>query len=461
MAWIESSPGIWGRPLALTEIGMIAPLASLLPSNPAYPATQVVSALRSAWKALRLLRSPDIATTFKDGQKIYSVTNSEDLEKWLEDTFTLKDITTSLKDAVRDEQLKATLLPTLALLPETATESNFIGSVILFISHWRTEAAGVFKMLDQIFDYAEDLLTGSSTAAALETHVLGSEANLLTPALDDIFMSGKRPSDEAKACVTQDFSNYYANFPPLDYPMQREPTASPSYLKVNQRTYTVSSTSTLVASCKANNVTITAAVHAAYLGAVWQLASPESEKRSYASIMPAQLRTRLPKSSPYREQGCWDSARMLLLTAPPDQDFLTRAQNLKTQYARANTDEWLYDDIGQIPIQMGLPPASDYPLPISMPYFTSIGVLDNEVIVPDHGGFQVNYLTFWADSTMPGIVLRLWTFKKRLNVQIQWNAAYHSDASIQRTLDIIEEILKQELGMTVDVERSSVEEYNG
>lgn len=474
MTWAETAPGLFQRPLGGTEIGMLAVFPGDQPPAREYikihcvvdftsasPTSQVVPALRDAWKALRILQSPDIATSFGNGQKSYKVAEVKELEEWLQRTFTVADDNTSVNTAVRDMQLRPSFLPVLSVLPGKTVDETFKGSLILYISHWRTEAAGAFKMIDQLFNYTEDLLTGDATRQALDNFVPGSEIHLLTPTLDDILMPNKEPSSEAKARVAEDFANFYSKLPSIDFPMQGELASTPSYLKVNQRTYTPAATSCLVSACKAQQISVTSSIHSAFLSAVWELADDDKKKMNYASIMPAQVRTRLPLSSPYREQGCWDSARMLLLTASPGQDMLTRARTLKQQYSRTAGDSWMYDDIRQIPVQMMSPPPGIPQTPASFPWFTSIGVLDGEVIKPDHGGIKVSHLTFWADSMSPGIVLRLWTFRKRLSIQIQWNAAFHSDEIIQKTMDIIDRVLDEQLGAKMDIERSDVEEYNG
>lgn len=474
MAWIETTSGRFERPLGGTELGMLAALAGDKPQprewikihcvaefSTTHSAQELPSAFKEAWKALRLLKSPDIATSFSDRKKIYTVPSPQEIETWADETFILTETGKSVNDAVRDMQTRPSFLPCLSLLPQSVTDGIFRGKIIFYISHWRTEAAGVLKMINQIFDYAEDLLVGDKTRQNLEKHVQGSEIRLLTPTLDDVLMPDREASPEAKARVAKDFADYYSKFPPIDFPMHGELQATPSYMKVNQRTYTPDSTSNLVRGCKSEGVSVTAAVHSAFLAAVWEHAEGDKKKLNYVSMMPAQVRTRLPHSSPYRDQGCWDSARMLLLNASPDQNFSTRAHQLKQQYSRAATDAWMYDDIRQIPIEMMSPPINLPPSPPSLPWFTSIGVLENEVIVPEHGSIKVDYVTFWADATVPGIVLRLWTFRQRLNIQIQWNAAFHSDEIIQKTLDIIDNVLRDELHVKIETERSDVEEYNG
>jgi hypothetical protein len=442
-------------------------------TQPAQTVEQVVSAFASAWKALRLLKSPDIATSFEDGYKSYHVPfPPEELEAWLARTFIVSEAGTPVQSAVRSMQQRIELLPAIQLIPrhEHATEDDGTfgkGTLVLSISHWRTEAAGAFKILNQLFHYAADLLSGTATAEALSRHHSGDEVHLLTPAVEDILMPHGQSTPEAKARVEKRFDKYYSSLPCIDFPTQGSPSDPFSTAKEIRHTYNPSTTSNLRAACKAlGGITITSAVHSAYLGAVWTMAPSEHRSRNYASIMPAQVRTRLPASSPYRDQGCWSAAQMLMLTLPPTQDFLTRARDLRRQYKLADQESWWYEDAletGEQVSQLAVKTPPDGQ-PVSSPWFTGLGLLDGdgETIVSEHGDptiIKVDDVSFFADPLSPGIVLRVWTFRGRLNTHVVWNAAYHADKQLYRLMDAIDKSLAAHLGVEVEVERTEEKEY--
>lgn len=432
-----------------------------------HAADKTITALKEAWKALRLLKSPDIATTVTDGVKQYQVPTSTDLEAWLDRTFVVSPPDTSVQSAIRAMQQHRESLPMCQILPRSThnhDEAVFNGTLILYISHWRTEAAGAFKIVNQLFGYAADVLTGTTTREALSRYNPGSEVQLLTPAVEDMLMPNATTTPESRARVEKHFDKYYSKLPCIDFPMQGDPSDAFSSVKVHRRLYTPSSTSAFVRACKTKGISITAAIHSAYLGAVWALADDEPDKRNrnYASLMPAQVRTRLPKSSPYRDQGCWSAAQMLMLTLPPGQDFLTRARDLRGQYQLADRETWLYQDAREISAQVTqlgtkTPPGQ----PDSVPWFTGLGLLDGETLLSEHGDkdITVEDLDGWADPLGPGIVLRLWTFRGRLNIHVVWNAAYHSDGQIRELMDAIDKTLAGELGIDLDVEETKEEEY--
>ncbi|KAK7906169.1 hypothetical protein LTR67_000895 [Exophiala xenobiotica] len=495
MSYIETSPNLYRRPLSLSEKGMVAAVEAFRPSPrelikiyafadftvtlTSTPSVQtverVVSAFASAWKALRLLKSPDIATSFEDGYKLYHVPCSpEELEAWLARTFIVSEACTSVQSAVRSMQQRIELLPAIQLIPrhEHGTEDDGTfkkGTLVLSISHWRTEAAGAFKILNQLFHYAADLLSGTATTEALSRHHSGDEVHLLTPAVEDILMPPRQSPPEAKARVEKRFDNYYSSLPCIDFPTQGSPSDPFSTAKEIRHTYNPSTTSNLRAACKAlGGITITSAVHSAYLGAVWTMAPPQHRSRNYASIMPAQVRTRLPASSPYRDQGCWSAAQMLMLTLPPNQTFLTRARDLRSQYKLADQESWWYEDaletseqVSQLAVRT--PPDGQ---PVSSPWFTGLGLLDGdgetETIASEHGDptiINVDDVDFFADPLSPGIVLRVWTFRGRLNIHVVWNAAYHAEGQLRRLMDAIDKSLAAHLGLEVEVERTEEKEY--
>ena len=456
------------RPLGGIETGMSSVLAAANPREPLriqawadftapYTQDEVTTAFRGAWQALRLLKSPDIAATIEDGKKCYKVPTAQDLLLWLDETFTIAEQGTSPDEAIRNAHEKFDPLSLCQVLPQSTDDNTFKGSVLLLISHWRTEASGAYMMINQLFDYALDILEGTSTRLALQTHASGSEVDLLTPVLDDILMPNKESTPEAKERIEKHFAEYYEHLPSIDFPITGDISAPATNDMAYQRVYTSSSTTAIVRACKSASVSVTAAIHAAYIGSVWKIVDPAHRSRSYASLMPAQVRTRLPPASPHRHNGCWDAARGLMLHVPSGLDFVERAQMLRSQYALADSPQWLHEDIREVAVQMLKgPPSYLDPQPASMPWFTSFGVLDRDkesgVIVPEHGGMKIDNVSAWADNVGPGIVMTVWTFRGRLNVQVSWNLAFHTEEQVGGLMDLVDEELTGGLGIELKVE---------
>ncbi|KAK5046170.1 hypothetical protein LTR84_008627 [Exophiala bonariae] len=470
MSWTETKPGHYQRPLGGAENGMIVAITvqRQLVREPirihAFAdfildqgnSKDAIAAFRDAWKALRLLKSPDIATTYADGYTHYQVPSDEELESWLRNTFRVAREGISTQTVVKKMQSMQEMLPVLYLVPALA-ETGFKGSVILFISHWRTEAAGAFKLISHIFDYAAELLSGSATRDALTGHVAGNETALLNPTLEDILMPNKSTSPESKLRIQRILADYDSKLPPVDFPMQGDPSTTPTSVKLHLRRYKEGATSGLARACKAKGISVTSAVHSAYLEAVWKLADSDKRGRNYASMMPAQVRTRLPETSPFRDQGGWNASQMLMITAATGQGFLSRALDLKRQYAVADQQTWLYEDTREMSEQLRTHPLA---LEASMPWFTSHGVLDREMIPSKHGKLTVENIMVFADPVLgPGIVLGVWTFAGKMSIEVHWNTAFYHDSIMQKTLDVIEQTLNAELGLEMEVEHSILTEF--
>lgn len=214
-----------------------------------------------------------------------------------------------------------------------------------------------------------------------------------------------------------------------------------------QRVYTPSSSLELLTACKKAGISVASAIHSAYLAAVWNLAPVDRRDYPYACVMPAQMRRRLPVSSLYRDQGCWNSARLLFLTAPAGQDFRTRALELRRQYLLAEDETWQHEDIYEWNEQtmnyfIKTPNQSN-----SIPFITQIGLLDGDTIVSEHDDITIENVCVWADSLGLGVILGQWGFRGRLNVQMSWNRAFHREDHIQTVMEAIDKIFKEELGV--------------
>lgn len=245
-----------------------------------------------------------------------------------------------------------------------------------------------------------------------------------------------------------------------------------------QRIYNPTSTTSVIQACKLHSLSITSAIHASYLLAIYALSSPNHRSRNYASMMPTQTRLRLPRSSPYRDQGCWASAQMLWLTSPPPlipastfqttapETFLSLANHLLKQYRLADSPQWLFEDAREV-VSRTLHPSGETPPDsevTAMPWFTSIGLLDGatQTLVSQHnGGIEIEEVTVWADNPGPGVVFGQWGFRGRLNLQMHWNEGFQSEDDIRRVMDLMETAILEGLGvqLRVEVERGLGEVY--
>lgn len=457
------------------------------------PPTVFISKLRRAWLALRLLHEPDIATTFSsaDQTKIYSVPDESEAEAWLTRTFLIASENEAVEAIVRTEQSRTELLPVVHIIPDanSSEPSSFSGTVLILASHWRTEASGVYKILDTLFalaaaDLQDDEPATDSTAQSLAAHRPGDEVQLLTPPAEDMVQPNPTTSPTAVERIAAAFRTLESRLPCIEIPTKPAPGSGsgPGPVGVVRRIYSVVTTDNLLVGSRAAGVTLTAAIHAAYIGAIYPL-TPANDGRWYASMMPAEIRTRLlaPDSNSnsdadsaaaaarWRTQGCWNAAQMLLLTAPPNVGLVERAQALKACYDTTSRKEWMNEEFREWNRQMAAFHATAGIASSAVPWFTSLGVLERGLLRAEFGEgnagantdesvIRVSDVHGWADPMGVGCVLTMWTWRGRLNVQISWNTAFHEQETMDRILDGMEEAVQRELGVAMEeFERKSFE----
>lgn len=503
----------WSRELGDTEYPMVLAIGgeeakkegkrreNLLIHSLAYFHSRTISIdtlshhFKSAWIALRLFNSPDLATEYKGKEKIYkSPLNAKELEDWQNQTLEIinigqqnpKSVQTTVAQAIKQRQNRINGLPSCTVI--LGQNGKFLqGVVILFISHWRIEAGGALALIDRLMDFTVGMVRDGDESAHTKDLLAYKydqiEINKLTPSVEDALMPNRTASSESKKRVANRIKkmsdklsrNMHIAITGNGKEAERKP------FKINERIYSATCTSSMAERCKGANISVTSAIHAAYLCALYahvNKVSAESRKEnlSYASIMPAQVRTRIQNGTSYlRKQGCWNAALMLFLALDliPKQngelDLMSLAKSLKDQYQTANQTEWLNEDARQTSEQLiefftktiGNAPVD--PSNVAIPYFTSLGILDKEVINKVQGdekiNIQVNRVSAWADSVAPGIVMRVWTFDGRLNIQIASNEAWHLEEQIEEILNDMQVKLSKTFDLPFNAEEVIVESY--
>lgn len=321
----------------------------------------------------------------------------------------------------------------------------------------------------------------SETLEQLRVYGPGEEVVLLTPAPEDMAcpLSAILSIDEnsVRSRIRARFDAHKPRLPSLELPSINAATHFTGPVKVHRLVFSQSSTAAFVAACKAAGpgLSVTSACLAAYLAAIWPL-TPENRERWFASMMPAQMRTRLTAEGTevYKHMGCWNSAQMILLNSPPPSQtsepnarvaFVHRARHLHSQVAIANDPEWLLE-MRELSAQSAdfwasIPAGSG-----AAPWFTSLGDLERGGLLQPTFSIQGDDSTAsagtkqirlgevygWADPVGMGIVLTVWTWKGRMNWQIQWNGSYHDRAMVVEILDGMgEEVVRGLAGLQTDM----------
>jgi hypothetical protein len=254
-------------------------------------------------------------------------------------------------------------------------------------------------------------------------------------------------------------------------PYAGDATTSPGPTARSQITLNRSSTSTLVSTCKARGITVTAAVHAALAEAVFGLSRERPEK--YAAVVSANLRRRL--AAPYNAGRQHAVGVYVTGVTPAVERAQTFGEKARAMTAFYRSAAWHTPQFVQAlrPIMKfhaaalfdGPPPAK----PPSAVTLSSLGVIEGhlggwygscggedsgshqQMAAP--GGIRVKAFRFGVSILTRQMLLYVWTFGGRLTLSVNYNEAYYSDAAVAELLDSVSHALQEGLGVHLEVER--------
>jgi hypothetical protein len=477
MNWTEPTPGTFRKELGLVEqvyrriSRAFAPLGrehwllycgcKLELPGQAQDDVLLGAALRNAWIALRH-EFPGLAV-LPDGltAKTYQLpTVPSSFERWADETFVVA-VAGLEPDAVLGA-CQARDVPCMYFFPSTQ-------QVLLLVSHWRVDGLGACMLMDRFLAL---VATGSHIPPLSAGGGPMSDLERISPTLEDALGSPETDDPEVEAFARHYIAAHHRTAVHAGgLPYAGDATTSPGPTARSQITLNRSSTSTLVSTCKARGVTVTAAVHAALAEAVFALSRERPEK--YAAVVSANLRPRL--APPY-DAGRQHAVGVYVTGVTPAVDraqtFGEKARALTAFYRSA---AWHTPQFVQAlrPIMKfhaaalfdGPPPAK----PPSAVTLSSLGVIEGHLggfqgrcggedsttdqQMAARGGIRVKAFRFGVSILTRQMLLYVWTFGGRLTLSVNYNEAYYSDAAVAELLDSVSHALQEGLGVHLEVER--------
>ncbi|AEO68600.1 uncharacterized protein THITE_2145717 [Thermothielavioides terrestris NRRL 8126] len=503
MEWVETGPGKFRKELGGVEkvyrriSTAFAPLGRehwLLycactlefPEHTQGSSTAVDAVLRGAWIALRhefpaLGVLPDGLTA-----KTYQVPTAQSIEEWADETFVL---------AAADQDPDAVLaacpardVPRMYFFPSTQ-------QVLLLISHWRVDGLGACMLMDRFLalaaaggDTTPPPSLSSATSGACGEGV--PDVQRISPTLEDALGAPPDTGDDdpdAEAFARDYISAHHRTAVHAGgLPYAGDAKTPPGASARSQITLDRPSTAALVAACRAQEVTVTAAVHAALAEAVFGLSRDyeghDSDK--YAAVVSVNLRPRL--LPPYRHSstnnndennksanGRQHAVGVYVTGVTPAveraQTFGEKARSLTAFYRSA---AWFTPQFVRAlrPIMRlhaaalfdGPPPAK----PPSAVTLSSLGVLEpylgGHYATGGGGGegpgrqaapaIRVRAFRFGVTIMTRQMLLYVWTFGQQLTLSVNYNKAYHDDAAAQELLERVKSGLQEGLGVPLEVQ---------
>ena len=370
------------------------------------------TALKHAWRTLRYLQ-PQMAAHLRGNCMVYETPLLDDLESWMAETFLVETVLTV------DELLgspRPISLPTLYYLPKTST--------ILFCSpHWRIDAVGATSLLNLLFKFLVE---------PLEIPFVDESRNL-PPGRDEAATLPQIISQEEHNAATSLLMEYTTNIPALGLPVELVNEVSGACCRTETR-LSLAITASIVAACKARDITVTTAIHAAMLVALQEMSSCTSPGERYTSWGTFNYRPFLdpeytdPATNPVANMLC--GLPITFITS----NFHENALTLKKFYAQ------LQDPFNSSTIHAILAPYTEKqaamikePLPRGVPQPTeplvvSLGILDRYLDGKyERGGVEIT--DFWLASVVltRQPLFYVWTRQGQMTLSMCYNDRFYTE----------------------------------
>lgn len=468
MAWSQVSPTRWERALSGMEeyfvfIGDIT--AALYDGRQQYTVCSKVKvdlanlpnreyALRHAWKQVRH-EEPDIATTLEPGKKIYEVLDDAEIEEaWLASTFIVDSIHHDGEELYRLGRKSKPA--TLYYLPKSS-------ELVLHAHHATIDGIGMIMFWHRFFC----ALTNPNPNITF-----GDEHVRLAPALDIVLPAGpahptQEQEQEQKQKGTALLVDYIHNLPAIGLPSKVGKTPA-STCQAMEYVFDEDTTTALIKACKARGITVTSAVHAAYIAILREYADPrQSNTARYTS--PAEFNLRGYLEEPY----CGVAAANYYIPLPFTME-LTR-EKLQSgdddgggggggdgwfEETAAVLNRYYRSTIKENPEILELqgcftraleqcvktPEYQGAPIPTDA-LVSSLGVVENHLQRSYGDGDEV-VVKDWklaCDVVLGMSGFHFYTFRGKLRFVYQFNEAYQDPKDIRMYLEGVDRVLKREL----------------
>ncbi|KAK3995184.1 hypothetical protein QBC44DRAFT_320658 [Cladorrhinum sp. PSN332] len=468
MAWTETKPGVWQRPIGDNErfIKFIGDRAhktgrehwsvtsgASFALNPPLEPSELEARCLEAWSALRF-EHPSIACTANDeeGKLTYHVPSPDALKSWAKETFTLHG-DTSADNVIAS--LKPSRYTTAHLLPSPEGKHQ----ILLHLAHWRTDGFGALQLINS---FLQNLFSSLPLP-------WGEEPCRLTPSIETILSLPATPTPEITT-ATSHYLQTLAHTRNAAGVSLSPGTESPSTLPQGTRgatfRFSPATTASIRSTCAANSFSLLSAVHAAC--ALLTLELCPSEDKSYTSTIRLSLRPYLPapygNNNPAYAAGLYTGGYMFPLA--PGTSFLDACKLYENEYKQGVTEDLLKSrreyavrvlDIITKNQNQGnaVPPPVQSEIDIS-----SVG--DAEELVSSSRSFQVRReggdkdvrvevevhdVLIGVETLTRQMYCFVWEFRGRLGLRIVYNEGYYTEERVKGMVGRLGEILVGGLGL--------------
>lgn len=403
--------------------------------SPTYTGPPLEIAVRNAWKALRF-EYPGLSVVPEGFTKVYVVPDALVVEAWASNTFAVES-TLSADEIIASFTPRD--LPSLYYLPST--------SEILFrSSHWRIDAVGTCMLLDRLFAII-------AQPPDLNSVLWAKEFQNMSPSMEDAVAPAEKATPEMEDFARKYIDNFHKNtLQNCGLPYNGDQTTPPGKTTRQAVIFTKESTAELIRVCKAKNISITAAIHAALAETVFAL-SLEDQHSDYTTVLSINLRKYL--QPPYRTKAhaCQTYVTSITPRVLRNSNFSGRATALVGDYNNWHSQQFMkslrliykYHSDAVLARQSQAPPPSGV-------FLSSLGVVE-QYLTGDYGNdIHVGGFRFGVTIMTRQMLLYPWTFRGRFNLSVNYNEAYYDSITAREVLDRVRHVLETELELKLDCE---------
>ena len=436
MPWIETTPGHFERPFdSLERFYRIIAAGGAGLNREHYAISAVVkfhldqsisdaeSALQHAWKTMRY-ECPQVAAFAQENTYVYEVPDPTTLTSWLAHTFVVEPSTVTAAELYNT--FKPTALATLHYLPHTS-------EILFHSSHWRIDGIGSLRLLDRFF---------GALAKPHPVH-FGDEGKNLSLSLDEAASVPERTTPEMEQAATEKIMEFVNNVPSLSLPF--DSSKSPGGTRRHEIELDPHLTSAIISGCKANDLSVTVATHAAIVCATQSDADAETLGNKYTTWLPFNLRKYCKPPYNGAKYPVTNFHTGIPMSITPS-DFIENASQLRNIYSQDLSEEpcnvlsflaHYHEKVCALFTQPS-PPGTRPP---SEPSLSSMGLIDQ--YLANSYGNKIEIKNFWlgVEWLLPQIFIHVWTRSGRMKIGACYNENFYTVEFVQNFLEKVVNML--------------------
>lgn len=332
---------------------------------------------------------------------------------------------------------RPSLLAVLHYLPKSS-------ELVLHTSHWRTDGIGAFYILDAYFDLVCEVAAGANDPIQW-----GSETTHLAPPVEEAAGLSKDQTPSLMSIAEEYVGTFALVVGQVGVKYRGDASTLPAGTRTKLLRFSEADTSAITGAVRSRGISVTSAFHASVADANYAFADNANKAKPFTSTIRFGLRPYIPGPYNGRTYGSALYTSGYMHQVPSTQKWSENALEYNREYrqgyasimpAHRQYARLLGDAIRDMPPPSG-PPDSNLDI-------SSVGIVD-KIIAPTHqfsdARLEVTSVSLGVELLTRQMVCFVWTFRGCLNLQINYNEAYHDAEEVGEILEHIKAVTIREL----------------